>query len=321
MCRVARTTLAAVLLSMYAISTLAAEGYPQRPIRIIVPFAPGGVTDLLARGLSDQLKEALGAPSVVIDNRPGAAGTLGMGLVAAAAPDGHTLMFTSASYSFVPSLYKDLSYDVVRDLKPITMFAFTPNLLVVHPSVPAKSVKQLVALARARPGEVYYSSSGRGGNIHLTTELFAHMAGIKLLQVPYKGGGPAMIALLSGEVHMNFPGIQPALPHLRAGRMRVLGVTTKTRSSLLPEVPTIAEAGVPGFDKAGWYGLFAPSAVPQPVLDRIYNAVARVLKDPAVVKQLVNQGAVAVASPPQEFQAFVRAEIDTWAKLIRELKL
>jgi tripartite-type tricarboxylate transporter receptor subunit TctC len=319
MCRVALAALT-VLLSMPTSPALAAQGYPQRSIRIIVPFAPGGVTDLLVRGLSDQLKEALGA-SVVIDNRPGAGGTLGMGLVAAAPPDGYTLMFTSASYSFIPSLYKDLSYDVVRDLKPITMFAFTPNLLVVHPSVPAKSVKQLVELARARPGEVYYSSSGRGGNIHLTTELFAHMAGIKLMQVPYKGGGPAMIALLSGEVHLNFPGIQPALPHVRAGRMRALGVTAKTRSSLLPEVPTIAEAGVPGFDKAGWYGLFAPSAVPQPVLDYIYGAVARVLKDPAVGKQLEAQGAVAVGSPPGEFQAFVRAEIDTWAKLIRDLKL
>jgi tripartite-type tricarboxylate transporter receptor subunit TctC len=278
------------------------------------------VTDLLIRSLSDRLAEALGA-SVVLDNRPGAGGTLGMGLVAAAAPDGYTLMFTSASYSFTPSIYKNLSYDIVRDLKPISMFAFTPNLLVVHPSLPAKTVRQLVDLARARPGEIYYSSSGQGGNIHLTTELFAHMAGIKLMQVPYKGGGPALIALLSGEVHMNFPGLQPALPHVRSGRMRALGVTTSTRSALLPEVPTIAEAGVPGFDKAGWYGLFAPSAVPRPIVDQIYDAVARVLKDPAVVKRLVNDGAVAVASPPAEFEAFVRDEIATWAKLIRNMKL
>jgi tripartite-type tricarboxylate transporter receptor subunit TctC len=320
MCRVARAALAALMLSVPAFAIRAGESYPQRPVRIIIPFAPGGVTDLLIRSLSDRLAEALGA-SVVLDNRPGAGGTLGMGLVAAAAPDGYTLMFTSASYSFTPSIYKNLSYDIVRDLKPISMFAFTPNLLVVHPSLPAKTVRQLVDLARARPGEIYYSSSGQGGNIHLTTELFAHMAGIKLMQVPYKGGGPALIALLSGEAHMNFPGLQPALPHVRSGRMRALGVTTSTRSALLPEVPTIAEAGVPGFDKAGWYGLFAPSAVPRPIVDQIYDAVARVLKDPAVVKRLVNDGAVAVASPPAEFEAFVRDEIATWAKLIRNMKL
>jgi tripartite-type tricarboxylate transporter receptor subunit TctC len=318
--RIARGALAVALLSMSGFPALAAEAYPQRSIRIVIPFSPGGGTDVLARGISDKLNEALGA-SVVIDNRPGAAGTLGVGMVAASAPDGYTLLLTSASFSFAPSLYKDLPYDALRDLKPITNFASIPNLLVVHPSVPAKSVKQLVDLAHRRPGDVFYSSAGRGSNLHLTTELFAYMAKIKLLQVPYKGGGPAMIALMAGEVHMNFPGIQAGFPHVRSGRMRALGVSTKARSALLPDVPTIDEAGVPGYDKAGWYGMFAPRAVPQPIIEHVYNGVARVLKDPVVMKRLANEGAVPVANPPDEFEAFVRAEITTWADLIREMKL
>lgn len=320
MSRIARAALAALLLSTHCLATLAAEAYPNKPVRIVIPFSPGGGTDVLARSISDKLNESFGT-QVVIDTRPGAGSTLGLGLVATSAPDGYTLLLTSASFSFVPSVYKELPFDSVRDFKPITNFALIPNLLVVHPSVPARNVKQLVDLARKRPGEVYYSSAGRGSNLHLTTELFAYMAKVKLLQVPYKGGGPAMIALMSGEVHMNFPGIQAGMPHVKSGRMRALGVSSKARSALLPDVPSIDEAGVTGYDKSGWYGLFAPSAVPAPIIDHVYNAVAKVLKDPQVVQRLQREGAVPVANPPAEFQKFVHDEIALWAKLIKDMKL
>jgi len=201
------------------------------------------------------------------------------------------------------------------------MFASTPNLLVVHPSLPTKNLKDLLALARKRPGEIHYSSAGRGSNLHLTTELFLYMAKIKVMQVLYKGGGPFLIAVMSGEVQMNFPAINSAFPFVNAGRLRALAVSTKTRAPSMPDLPTIDESGVPGYDKAGWYGLFAPAAVPEPVISHIYQAVARVLKDPAVIKRLAAEGAVAVANPPAEFDAYVRAEITQWAKLIRDMKL
>lgn len=319
MFRIACASLFATLVALH-LPPAAAAGYPQKPIRFVIPFSPGGGTDVLARALSDKLTEALGA-NLVIDTRPGAGGTLGSGLVAKADPDGHALLFTSASHTFIPSLHKDLSYDPVKDFRPITMFALAPNLLVVHPSMPATNLKQLLALARQRPGEISYASAGRGSNLHLTTELFLYMAKIKMLNVPYKGGGPAMIAVMSGEVHVNFPGMQSALPFVKSGRMRALAVSTKKRSSALPDLPSIHEAGVPGYDKSGWFGLFAPAATPEPVISYVYKAVAKVLKDSEVVKRLASEGAVAVANPPAEFDAFVRDEIATWAKLVRDMNL
>jgi len=320
MFRITCASLVSTLIALPLPPAVAADNYPQKPIRLIIPFAPGGGTDVLARAISDKLTEALGA-TVVIDNRAGAAGTLGTALVVRAAPDGYTFLFTSASYTFTPSLHKDLPYDTLKDLKSITMFAFTPSLLVVHPSMPTRNLKELLALARKRPGEIHYSSAGRGSNIHLTTELFLYMAKIKVTQVPYKGGGPSIIAVMSGEVQMNFPAINSVLSFVNAGKLRALAVSTKTRAPSLPDLPTIDESGVPGYDKAGWYGLFAPAAVPEPVISHVYQAVARVLKDPAVVKRLAAEGAVAVANPPAEFDVFVRDEIATWAKLIREMEL
>lgn len=320
MFRIVRAVLVLMLVALPLPPAVAADNYPQKPIRFLIPFSPGGGTDVLARAISDKLTEALGA-SVIIDNRPGAAGTIGTALVAKAAPDGYTFLFTSASYTFSPSLYKDLPYDTLRDLKNITMFASTPNLLVVHPSLPTKNLKDLLALARQRPGEIHYASAGRGSNLHLTTELFLYMAKIKVTQVPYKGGGPSLIAVMSGEVQLNFPAINSAAAFVKAGRLRALAVSTKTRAPSMPELPTIDESGVPGYDKAGWYGLFAPAAVPEPVISHVYQAVAKVLKDPAIVKRLASEGAVAVANPPAEFDAFVRDEIATWAKLIRDMKL
>ncbi len=320
MFRIACTSLVATLIALPVLPAAAAEGYPQKPIRLLIPFPPGGGTDILARALQDRLEAALGT-TVIIDNRGGAGGTLGCTLAARAAPDGYTFLFTSASYTFAPSLYKDLAYDAIKDFKPITMFASAPLVLGVHPSMPVLSVRELIAIARKRPGEIHYASAGVGSNIYMTTELFKYMAKIDLMQVPYKGGGPAAVGLISGEVQVLITGILGALPHMRSGRMRGLAVTTKQRSPILPDLPTIDEAGVPGYDKAGWFGLFAPAGVPDPIIDHVYQAMAKVLKDPATVKRLAVDGATAVGSPPAEFDAFVRSEIAEWGKLIRDMKL
>jgi tripartite-type tricarboxylate transporter receptor subunit TctC len=270
--------------------------------------------------VSEKLTQALGA-TIIVENRAGAGSTIGTAQVARAAPDGYTFLFTSASYTFAPNFYRDLPYDPLKDFKPITMFGSSPNILIVHPSMPVKSVKDLLAIARKRPGEIHYGSAGRGSNVHLTTELFMYMAKIKLTQVPYKGMGPAQIALMSGEVQVLLPAFQSALPFVKSGQMRALAVTTRQRSPLVPNLPTIDEAGVPGYDKSAWFGLFAPAAVPEPIVTRVYEVVAKVLKDPGIVRQLANEGAVAGGQPPAEFDAFVRAELAAWAKLIREMKL
>ena len=317
---IARASFAAMLVALLVESVIAADAYPQKPIRLVVPFSPGGGTDLLARAVSDRLTEVLRV-SVIIDNRAGAGSTIGTAMVARAAPDGYTYLFTSASYTFAPNFYRDLPYDPVKDFKPITMFGSLPNVLVVHPSMPVKSLKELLALARKRPGEIHYGSAGRGSNVHLTTELFLYMAKVKMTQVPYKGMGPAQIGLVSGEVQVLLPAFQSIYPFVKSGQVRALAVTTKERSLLLPELPTIDESGVPGYEKEAWFGLFAPAAVPEPVISRMYQAVAKVLKDPEIVKRLAAEGAVARGQPPAEFDAFVRAELASWAKLIREMKL
>ena len=308
----------AALIALHA--SPAVTAYPEKPIRILIPFPPGGGTDILARGLQDKLEAALGA-SVIIDNRGGGGGTLGCTVASKAAPDGYTLLLTSASYSFAPGLYKDLAYDAVKDFKPITNFAQAPLVLAVHPSMPVLTTKELLALARRRPGEMHYSSAGRGSNIFMTTELFKYMAKINLTHVPYKGGGPAAIGLISGEVQVGFSGILTAIPFMKSGRMRGIAVSTKQRSPALPDLPTVDESGVPGYDKASWFGLFAPAAVPAPIIAHVYGAMAKVLKNPDTVKRLAAEGAVAIGNPPEEFGPFVRTEIAEWSKLIKEMKL
>lgn len=320
MFRIACALLFAALFGLPTPSALAAAGYPQKPIRLVIPFSPGGATDVFARALSDKLAEVLGA-NIIIDNRGGAGGTLGTAVVARAAPDGYTLLFTSPSHTFTPSIYKDLPYDALKDFKPVTVVASVPNVLVVHPSMPVNSVRQLIALARKHPGEIRFGSGGRGSNIHLTTELFAYMAKIKLQHVPYKGGGPAQIAVISGEMQMMLAGLASALPFVKSGRMRALAVTSKKRSPASPDLPTIDESGVPGYVKEYWAGLFAPAGVPEPIIARVYQAAVEVLKNPETVKWLAAQGATPVGDPPAEFDAFVHDEIITWRKLIREMKL
>ena len=319
MLRIAFASLLAGLLALLAPSA-AAAGYPEKPIRLVIPFAPGGGTDLLCRALQDKLDRALGV-SVIIDNRAGAGGTIGVTLAARAVPDGYTFLVTSASYTFAPSLYKKLPYDAIKDFKPLSMLTTQPLILGVHPSMPVRSVKELIALARQSPGKIFYASAGVGSNLHMTTELFKYMAKVDLREVQYKGGGPALISLLTGETQVAFMGVLNSRPFRKSGQVRALAVSTKQRSPAVPDLPTIDESGVPGYDKGGWTGMFAPAQVPEPIIARVYQAMSDILKNPDSVKALAEDGLVAVASPPEAFTAFVHAEIAEWGKLVREMKL
>lgn len=313
---------AALFAAVTALSVLpsAAAEFPTKPIRMLVPFAPGGGTDLLARAIQDRLERTLGV-GVIVDNRPGGGGTIGGAVVARAAPDGYTYMVTSASYTFIPSLYKDLPYDPVNGFRHLSMLTTQPLILGVHPSLPVKNVQELIALAHKRPRDIFYGSAGVGSNLHLTTELFKYMAKINLVPVGYKGGGPVLVALITGEVQVGFMGVLSSKPFRKSGQVRGLAVTTKHRSPAVPELPTIDESGVPGYDKAAWTGLLTQAKVPEPIVAHMYQAVAKVMKDPDAVKKLADDGLIAVASSPDEFKAFVHAEVAEWAKLIRDMKL
>ena len=318
MFRIARVSLLAVLTALPVLP--AAAAYPDKPIRIIIPFAPGGGTDILARALQDKFEKALGT-AVIIDNRGGAGGVLGFTLVAKAPPDGYTLLVTSASFTYTPSLHKDLPFDAVKDFKPITNLAQAPLVLAVHPSMPVRSAREFIAFARKRPGEIHYGSAGRGSNLHMTTEYFKYMAKIDLKEVPYKGGGPAGVALMSGEVQVSFVSILSAVPYMKAGRIRGIAVSTKERTPVLPDVPSLHESGVTGYDKPSWTGFLAPGGVPDAIVNQIYSGVGKVLKNPETVKALAVQGSIAVGNTPEQFSAFVRTELTEWAKLIKEMKL
>lgn len=320
MVRAACASLLAILVALFPRSAAAGAAYPEKPIRLIIPFAPGGGTDLLARIVAEKLDRALGV-SVIVDNRPGGAGTVGFTLAARAAPDGYTFMVTSASYTFAPGLYKDLPFDPIRDLRPLSMLTQQPLILGVHPSLPVKSVRDLLALARKQPGKLFYGGSGVGSNLHMTTELFKYMAKIDLTQVQYKGGGPALIGLVTGEVQVGFMGVLSSKPFRASGQVRPLAVTTRQRSPAVPDIPTLDEAGVPGYDKGAWTGMFAPGRTPDVIVARIYQAAAEVLKNPEAVRSLASDGLVAVASPPEEFAKFVNAEIMEWTRLAREMKM
>ena len=320
MFRIACVSLFAALSALPAPSALAAA-YPEKAIRLLIPFSPGGGTDLLSRAIQPSLEKALGV-GVIIDNRVGAGGTVGVTLAARAAPDGYTLLVTSASFTFAPGLYKkDLPYDAIKDFKPLTMLAQQPVILGVHPSMPVTSVKELIALARQRPKEIFHGNAGIGSNLHMTSELFKYMAKIKMTPVPYKGGGPVLIALITGEVQVSFVSILGSKPFRKTGQIRALAVSTKERSPAVPDLPTIAESGVPGFDKGGWTGMFAQAAVPEPIIAHVYQAMVKVLKDPGAVRRLADDGLVAVASTPKDFTAFIHSEIKEWNKLIQEMKL
>lgn len=293
-----------------------AQGYPSRPIRIIVPFGPGGPSDLLARMAGQRLTEAWGQ-QVIIDNRPGANGVVGSELAAKSAPDGYTLvMATNGTHGINASLFPKLPYDTVRDFAPITRLGLAPYLLVAHPSLPVRSVKDLIQLARARPGEITWSSGG--SPTQLAAELFKKTARINAVVVPYKGNAPAVSAVISGEVSLVFGGIAQSAPQVKAGRLRALGVASLQRSAVIPEVPTITESGLPGFEASAWYGLLAPGATPRAIVERLNGEVVRILRLPEVQQRLRGEAFETPADTPERFAAVIRAELAKWAPIVKE---
>ena len=291
--------------------------YPVRPIRLIVPFAPGGGSDLVGRLLAQKLAPLLGQ-QVVVENRAGAAGRIGTELVAKAAPDGYTLLLATSSVLVGAATYSRLSFDMPKDFSPISLVASTAYALVAHPSVPAKSVKELIALAKSRPGRLTYASSGTGGASHLAGELFSSMAGVKMIHVPYKGSSPGTLAAMAGETDLMFSNILPALPAIRSGRLRPVGITSLRRSSLLPDVPTIAEAGLPGFEVDQLYGLLAPAATPRDVVKRLNEETAKVMQAPDPRSRLLADGSEVMLSTPGEFEKRIVDEIEKWTRVIKQ---
>ncbi len=294
-----------------------AQAYPYKPIRIVIPYPPGGGTDIVIRAVSGRLSERLGQP-VVVDNRGGATGTIGSESVAHAAPDGYTLLaHTNAGITILPHLNKQLPYDPIRDFAPVTMAASSPYLMVVNPKVPATNVAQFIALAKAKPGELNFASSGNGASTHLAGLLFCRMAHINMVHIPYKGSGPATTELLAGQVQMRFSSIPPVLQQVRAGRLRALAVTSTKRFALVPEVPTVAET-VPGFEVLSWYGVFAPTGTPAAIIKKLNADFAAALNSPDVKALLATDGSEVVASSPEYFNKAIRAEYARWAPVVKE---
>ena len=293
------------------------QSYPERPIRLIDPYAPGGGSGLVARLVSPKLSEAWGK-QVVVDNRPGAAGAIGTEITMRAAPDGYTLcMGTSGSIAISPNMNK-VPYDPAKDLVPITQTSAQSMLVVLHPSVPIASVKELIAFAQAQPNKLAFASSGTGGSGHLAAELFMASTKVRMTHVPYKGNGPALLAQVSGEVQLGFNNILAALPHVNSGRLKAIAVTSAKRARAVPDLPTLAESGVSGYDATSWNGIFAPAKTPRPIIDKIRTEVVRALNAPDVREKLLAAGSEPVGSTPEEFLAYVRLELARWGKVIRD---
>jgi tripartite-type tricarboxylate transporter receptor subunit TctC len=308
--------LAVALLIVAFAPALLAQTYPTRPIRMIVPFSPGGATDVPARIVAQRLSEALGQ-QVVIDNRPGAGSALGADAVAKANPDGYTLLLTATTHVISAGLYKKLPYDAIRDFAPVMLIGSGPNVLAVHPSLPAKSVRELIALAKLEPGKIDYASSGNGSAQHLFGALFMSMANIKMMHIPYKGSAPATTDLISGQVSVGFPGIALALPHTRSGRLRSLAVTSAKRSKAMPDVPAIDEVGVPGYAATLWSGLLAPKGTPPEIVQKLHDEIAKLLKQPEVESAYLATGTDITISTPDQFGRFLQAEFDKWSRVIK----
>ena len=315
--RIWKTVLAAGVIA--GISGVAvAQGYPNKPVRLIVPQSPGGGADILARAVAAKLSETWGH-QVVVENRAGAAGIIGTEAAAKATPDGYTLLMGAIGANGInPGLYPNLPYDSRKDFAPVTMVASAPLLVVVHPSVPLNSTKELIAFAKSQPGKINFASAGSGNATHLAGELFKTMANVDITHVPYKGATPAETDLIGGQVQLMFSSILSALPHVKAGRMKALAVTSLRRSSLAPELPTVAESGLPGYEMNPWYGVFAPAGTPRPVIDKIHRDIVRILQLPDVKERFAALGAEPVGNTPEQFGAFVDAEITKWSKVIKD---
>lgn len=317
----AKYCLYGILAGISATPAIAADSgslkdYPSKPIRVIVGLAPGGATDIVARGLAQKLTEGLGQ-SVIIDNRSGAGGNIGAALAAKAAPDGYTALIVSSTYTINPSLYRQLPFDPNRDLQAVTLIASSPFLLLVHPSVPAKNVKELIAVAKARPKELNYGSGGIGNSGHLAAELFSSIAGVALTHVPYKGAGPALIEAVAGHVQVIFSSIVSGMPFARSGRLRALAVTTSKPSAAMPDLPTVAESGVPGYDFSSWYGLLVPAGTPRPIVDKLNAESIRALKQADLRERLFNEGCEPVGNTPEQFASHIKSEMARWAKVVK----
>ena len=318
MTHILRALTAAVCLAAHAFATAAAPPFPAKPVRIIVPFAPGGPTDIVARTVGQQLTLALGQP-VVVDNRPGAGGVVGADLAAKSAPDGYTLLLCSTGAMAInPGLLTSMPYDPVRDLAPITLVVTIPYLLLVNPAYPAQSVKELLALTRARPGQLNYGSAGTGTTSHLAMELFRSMAGIQVTHVPYKGSAPAATDLVGGQLQLLFDAPPSSLPFVRSGRLRALGISTLRRTPLLPDMPTIHEAGVPGYEVLTWSGICAPAGTPKAVVARLNEAIVQGVTSRETRDRFAAIGADVVANSSEEYRKFILAELAKWSRVIRE---
>ena len=313
--RLSRWTLGA-LFACIALGA-SAQGYPTRPIRLVVPFPAGGTTDILARAVSQKLTEAFGQ-AVVVDNRPGAAGNIGSDLVAKSTPDGYTLLMgTVGTHAINPSLYAKMPYDHVKDFIPVVLVAGVPNVLVVNPALPVNSVADLIKLAKDKPGTINFASSGSGTSIHLSGELFKTMAGVDMTHVPYKGSAPALTDLIGGQVQIMFDNLPSSLAQIKAGKLRAVAVTSLKRAPALPDVPTISESGLPGFEASSWFGVLAPAGTPAPIVARLNAEVNKWLQSPEGKEQLLAQGAEVAGGSPEQFVAHIRAETDKWAKVVK----
>jgi tripartite-type tricarboxylate transporter receptor subunit TctC len=306
-----------ILVSLFVLCAEAfAQGFPARPIRIIVPFPPGGGTDVVARTVAPRMSELLGQP-IVVENRAGAGGNIGTEYVARAAPDGYTLLVASAATAINTTLTKNLSWDLLKDFAPVVLLVHNQSLLVVHPSVPVTSVKELIVMAQAKPGQVTYASYGNGSSAHLIAELFKMTAGVDLLHVPYKGAAPAVNDLVGGQVNVIFADVAAILPHVKSGKARALGIGSAKRFEGLPEVPTIAEAGVPGFEAGGFLGLVAPAGTPPAAIEMLNGAAVKTLAAPEVRERLIALASPPVGDTPAEFGRFLREQVEKWARVIR----
>ena len=314
--RFASLALAAAMLVVPAGNALA-QAYPTKPITLIVPFPAGGTTDALARTVGQKLQEAWGQP-VIVDNRGGAGATIGANMVAKAAPDGYTLLMGAIHHTIAPSVYKKLPYDFQKDLAPVTVVAVVPNVLVVNPSVPAKSVKELIAYAKANPGKLTFGSNGNGTAQHLIGTQFNLLAGTDIAHVPYKGSGPLTTDLMAGQISMSFDTVTPVLPFIKTGKLRPLAVATAKRSSALPDVPTLAESGLAGFDVASWYGVLVPVKTPPEIVKKLHDEIAKILQMPDVQKRFAELGAESIGNTPEQMAAQIKAETEKFAKLVKE---
>ncbi len=299
------------------VPSASAQTYPAKAIRLIVPLAPGGPSDILARTLAQKLSEGIGQ-SVVVDNRPGAGGTVGAEIAAKAPPDGYTIILVSTSYSINASLYPKLPYNTLKDLTAVSQLAAAPFILTVHPSLPAKSVRELLALAKKRPGDLNYASGGSGTGPHLAMEVLKERTGVDMVHVPYKGAGPAMNDLVAGQVQVQMVNMIAGLPLAKNGRIRAIAVSSARRSDAAPELPTIAESGVPGFDEGGQHGILIPSATPRDIVLKLNQEIVRAIRSPDVKRRLESEGADVVGSTPEQYAAVIRSDVEKWAKIVQK---